>query len=150
MAEKQIPEPVYDLVIVGGGPAGFTAGLYGARAGLKTLLMEGASTVSQITVTDLIENYPGIPEGINGFDLIDLSLIDAREGSGGSNDAFAFKATKGAAFTGAGQIRWYQENPAGTGNDKTIIQGNTDADLAAEFQIELKGLVTLKATDFIL
>ncbi len=71
MAEKQIPEPVYDLVIVGGGPAGFTAGLYGARAGLKTLLMEGASTVSQITVTDLIENYPGIPEGINGFDLIE-------------------------------------------------------------------------------
>ncbi len=71
MAEKQIPEQVYDLVIVGGGPAGFTAGLYGARAGLKTLLMEGASTVSQITVTDLIENYPGIPEGINGFELIE-------------------------------------------------------------------------------
>lgn len=71
MAEKQVPEQVYDLVIVGGGPAGYTAGLYGARAGLKTLLMEGASTVSQITVTDLIENYPGIPEGINGFDLIE-------------------------------------------------------------------------------
>ena len=71
MATQKIPEQVYDLVIVGGGPAGFTAGLYGARAGLKTLLMEGASTVSQITVTDLIENYPGIPEGINGFDLIE-------------------------------------------------------------------------------
>lgn len=71
MAKMQIPEAVYDLMIIGGGPAGFTAGLYGARAGLKTLLMEGASTVSQITVTDLIENYPGIPEGINGFDLID-------------------------------------------------------------------------------
>ena len=71
MAKKQIPEQVYDLAIIGGGPAGFTAGLYGARAGLRTLLMEGASTVSQITVTDLIENYPGIPEGINGFDLIE-------------------------------------------------------------------------------
>ena len=79
MAEKQIPEPVYDLVIVGGGPAGFTAGLYGARAGLKTLLMEGASTVSQITVTDLIENYPGIPEGINGFDLIERFKKQARQ-----------------------------------------------------------------------
>ena len=72
MAKKNnIPGHIYDLVIVGGGPAGFTAGLYGARAGLKTLLLEGASTVSQITATDLIENYPGIPEGINGFDLIE-------------------------------------------------------------------------------
>jgi thioredoxin reductase (NADPH) len=66
-----IPETVYDVVILGGGPAGLTAGLYTARAGLKALLIEGASTVSQITVTDLIENYPGIPEGINGFDLIE-------------------------------------------------------------------------------
>lgn len=71
MAQKYIPDLVYDLVIIGGGPAGLTAGLYGARAGLKTLLLEGASSVSQITVTDLIENYPGIPEGINGFDLIE-------------------------------------------------------------------------------
>ncbi len=71
MVEKNIPDHVHDLVIIGGGPAGFTAGLYGARAGLKTLLLEGSSTVSQITVTDLIENYPGIPEGVNGFDLIE-------------------------------------------------------------------------------
>ena len=79
MAKQQIPEQIHDLVIVGGGPAGFTAGLYGARAGLKTLLMEGASTVSQITVTDLIENYPGIPEGINGFDLIERFKKQARQ-----------------------------------------------------------------------
>jgi thioredoxin reductase (NADPH) len=71
MANKNIPDHVHDLIIVGGGPAGFTAGLYGARAGLKTLLLEGASTVSQITATDLIENYPGIPDGINGFELIE-------------------------------------------------------------------------------
>jgi len=71
MADKQIPDHIFDLAIVGGGAAGLTAGLYGGRAGLKTLILEGASTVSQITVTDLIENYPGIPEGANGFDLID-------------------------------------------------------------------------------
>jgi thioredoxin reductase (NADPH) len=71
MAIKNVPEHVFDLAVVGGGPAGLTAGLYGARAGLKTLLLGGASTVSQITVTDRIENYPGIPEGVNGFDLID-------------------------------------------------------------------------------
>jgi len=61
----------YDVVIIGGGPAGYTAGLYAARAGLASLLVSGASTVSQITVTDLIENYPGIPEGINGFELVE-------------------------------------------------------------------------------
>ena len=71
MMEKQIPAHVYDLVVIGGGPAGLTAGLYGARSGLKTLVLEGASTVSQITMTDLIENYPGIPEGASGFDLIE-------------------------------------------------------------------------------
>lgn len=65
-------EHIYDVIIIGGGPAGYTAGIYAARASLKTLLIEGATTVSQITVTDLIENYPGMPEGINGFELVQL------------------------------------------------------------------------------
>jgi thioredoxin reductase (NADPH) len=59
----------YDVVIIGGGPAGLTAGMYAARASLRVLAIAGESTVSQVTVTDHIENYPGIPEGINGFDL---------------------------------------------------------------------------------
>jgi thioredoxin reductase (NADPH) len=66
-----IPDHVYDVVIIGGGPAGLTAGIYAARASLRTLLIEGASSVSQITVTDIIENYPGMPEGIGGFDLVE-------------------------------------------------------------------------------
>ncbi len=61
---------IYDVIIIGGGPAGLTAGLYVARANLKVLLIEGATTVSQITMTDFMENYPGTPEGINGFELI--------------------------------------------------------------------------------
>jgi len=65
-------DSLYDMVIIGGGPAGYTAGIYAARASLKALLIEGATTVSQITVTDLIENYPGMPEGINGFELVQL------------------------------------------------------------------------------
>jgi thioredoxin reductase (NADPH) len=71
MTGKNIPDEVFDVVIIGGGPGGYTAGLYAARASLKALLIEGASTVSQITVTDWIENYPGIPEGTSGFDIVD-------------------------------------------------------------------------------
>jgi thioredoxin reductase (NADPH) len=66
-----IPDHVYDIVIIGGGPAGLTAGIYASRANLRTLLIEGASSVRQITVTDIIENYPGMPEGIGGFELIE-------------------------------------------------------------------------------
>jgi len=71
MAKKSIPESVYDIIIIGGGPAGLTAVLYAARASVKTLLIEGASTVSQITTTDAIENYPGIPEAVDGFELVE-------------------------------------------------------------------------------
>ena len=72
MSKANLPQYDYDTIIIGGGPAGYTAGIYAARSGLKTLLVEGASTVSQITITDMIENYPGIPGGMNGFDLMQL------------------------------------------------------------------------------
>ena len=71
MKPEQIPESVYDIIIVGGGPAGFTAGLYAARANLRTLLVEGAASVSQITTTDVLENYPGIPDPIGGYELVE-------------------------------------------------------------------------------
>ena len=70
MAEQMASNPPYDVVIIGGGPAGLTAGIYAARADLRTLAIEGGSTLSQITATDIIENYPGIPGGANGFELV--------------------------------------------------------------------------------
>ena len=72
MTKVNLPEYDYDIVIIGGGPGGYTAGIYAARAARKTLLIEGAGTVSQITITDIIENYPGLPDGIGGFDLMQL------------------------------------------------------------------------------
>ncbi len=59
----------YDLVIIGGGPGGLTAGLYASRARLKVLLLEKMIPGGQIMITDWIENYPGFPEGISGTDL---------------------------------------------------------------------------------
>jgi len=60
----------YDLVIIGGGPAGLTAGLYAARARLNILLIEKLVPGGQIISTDWIENYPGFPDGISGVDLV--------------------------------------------------------------------------------
>ena len=59
----------YDLVIIGGGPAGLTAGLYAARARLKVILIEKIVVGGQIVISDWIENYPGFPEGLSGSDL---------------------------------------------------------------------------------
>ncbi|OQW99124.1 MAG: thioredoxin-disulfide reductase [Desulfobacteraceae bacterium IS3] len=60
----------YDLVIIGGGPAGLTAGLYASRARLNVILIEKLVPGGQILVTDWIENYPGFPKGISGPDLV--------------------------------------------------------------------------------
>ena len=62
-------EQIYDVIIIGGGPAGFGAALYTARAGLNTLVFEKMSVGGQMMLTDIIDNYPGFNEGIDGFTL---------------------------------------------------------------------------------
>ena len=60
---------VYDTLIIGGGPAGYTAALYATRAGLNTAILERMSPGGQMALTDIIDNYPGFPEGVDGITL---------------------------------------------------------------------------------
>jgi len=59
----------WDLIIIGGGPAGLTAALYGSRSGLTTLLLEGKTVGGLLSEVPFVENYPGFPEGISGLEL---------------------------------------------------------------------------------
>jgi len=67
----------YQLIILGGGPAGLTAGLYAARDRLKVLLVEKGVVGGQVLVTDWIDNYPGFPEGITGNELVEKMAAQA-------------------------------------------------------------------------
>jgi thioredoxin reductase (NADPH) len=68
----------YQLIILGGGPAGLTAGLYAARARLNTLLLEKGVFGGQVLVTEWIDNYPGFPDGVAGYELIDRMAAQAK------------------------------------------------------------------------
>ena len=72
-------EQVYDVVIIGGGPAGLTAGIYAGRSGLKTIIVEKGLPGGQIAQTDEVENYPGFPEGISGPELANRMAEQAKK-----------------------------------------------------------------------
>lgn len=66
---QEAEERIYDMIVIGGGPGGYTAALYAARAGLQTLVLERLSAGGQMALTHQIDNYPGFAQGIGGFEL---------------------------------------------------------------------------------
>ncbi|MEO0157956.1 MAG: thioredoxin-disulfide reductase, partial [candidate division WOR-3 bacterium] len=71
------PNSLYDIVIIGSGPAGYTAGIYAARANLRTLIIAGVTPGGQLMLTGLVENFPGFPEGVQGPELMDNMRLQA-------------------------------------------------------------------------
>ena len=68
---------VYDMVVIGGGPGGYTAALYAVRAGLDTLVIEKLSAGGQMALTERIDNYPGFPHGVGGYELGEQMKLQA-------------------------------------------------------------------------
>jgi len=103
---------IYDIIIIGGGPAGLTAGIYAARARMKTLLLEKMLCGGQVLMADLIENFPGFPGGAKGPELADLMLkqaeavglkvstLDAKKiiSKNNEKDPFIIETTEGDTF----------------------------------------------------
>jgi thioredoxin reductase (NADPH) len=76
--ERMAMSHVYDLIVVGGGPAGLTTSIYAARENLQTLVIDSKGLGGQAGVTERLDNYPGFPDGIGGAELADRIVLQAR------------------------------------------------------------------------
>lgn len=106
---------IYDIVILGSGPAGCTAAIYAARAGFKPLVLEGMQPGGQLTQTTDIENFPGFEHGINGYDLV----VTMRQQAERFGAIFEMDECTGADFSG--EIKKLETMVNGTIETRAVI-----------------------------
>lgn len=124
----------FDVVIIGGGPGGYTAALYAARAGLRTVVLEKLSAGGQMALSSWIENYPGFPEGIDGFTLAEQMQAGAERFGAVTELAEVTEVRLSGAVKAV-------ETTEGTFYGKTVIlaTGATPRELGLEKEAQLIG-----------
>ncbi len=137
-------EHIYDMLVIGGGPGGYTAALYGARAGLDTLVLEKLSPGGQMTQTGQIDNYPGFDQGVDGY------VLGEKMRSGAERFGAKTRFAEVTSLALAGDIKQV-ESSEGTFYAKTVVIA-TGADhrhlgLAGEEDFVGRGLAYCAACD---
>ena len=133
--DKQgVEEHIYDMLVIGGGPGGYTAALYAARAGLDTVVLEKLSAGGQMALTEQIDNYPGFENGIDGFSL------GEKMRKGTERFGVETRLTEVLSLDLSGEIKKAQTNE-GTLYGRTVVlaTGANPRDLGVEGEKELIG-----------
>ena len=113
-------EQIYDMIVIGGGPAGYTAALYAARSGLSVVVLEKLSAGGQMALTEQIDNYPGFEDGIDGFTLGEKMQQSAeRFGAVTESTAFPFRYSTRVGMTAIPSA------PASRGSSSILILPTT-------------------------
>lgn len=128
-------EEIYDVIIVGAGPAGLTAGLYTSRHNNKTLILEGNQIGGKALEAHWVENYPGFPEGISGPDLMALMEKQARE------FGVEFKKETVIGISDLGELKMLSTRSGGFYQAKSLIiaSGISRKSLSIKGEGEFKG-----------
>lgn len=125
---------MYDVIVIGSGPAGYTAALYASRAFLKTFLITGIQPGGQLTTTTEVDNYPGFPKGIQGPELmIDMKAQVERFGAVVLNDIVSGVQKQNEAFVVKGQAESFE------GKTVIIASGASAMYLGLESEKRLAG-----------
>ena len=124
----------YEILVVGGGPAGYTAALYAARSGRKTAVVEKLSPGGQMATTSVIDNYPGFPDGVDGFELGEKMERQARKY--GAETVYA--EVTGADLTAVPKVLHTSEGDL-TGDAVILATGAYPRELGLPGESEMRG-----------